>query len=488
MNWSAHSRAIAAGVVTADPPISDRALQRWCHLGGLASAMILLPFTVRHGLFRDEAATIYAATTSWNQFVALFSHNDAVFAGYYSLARGVAALSPDPLIGLRLLSVLAFGVTVALSSSIGQYVGGAGGALAAGILVATNPMMIHQSMEARPYALVAACLVAAVNLMLRRRAVRAAATLAAAAIVLHVFAALVVGVLAIAGWLSMRRRQRPLPRGSWPAAILLTAVVAALAIVSAPQRTRQVPWIEPPRGWAILDDVLAPAGGLWVPSGGWAWAAVAVDLLIAAGVGIVLQRGHRDRGQYLAVLSWLLVPAAVLTLVSMRTPVFNARYVIGSVPAVGVLAALCVADLPSQIARAGIAVVAGLSGVVGVGALSAPIHQDGFEEAQSYLQATRHDGDVLATPSHFLSTAFDLRAVDMPRYPQADPAGLDEWSLDNNAVPDQAQRVRLVLLNREHARTGHSDLETVLAARGFVREHRQDCVKVIIIDYRRTPQ
>ena len=53
----------------------------------------------------------------------------------------------------RILSVLAFGVTVFLVGHLGIRLGGLRCGLVAALLAATNPLMISAALDARPYAL-----------------------------------------------------------------------------------------------------------------------------------------------------------------------------------------------------------------------------------------------------------------------------------------------------------------------------------------------
>jgi mannosyltransferase len=105
----------------------------------------------------DEVATRWAALLSVHQLAHLLRHVDAVHGLYYLLMHGWMAAGTSPAV-MRIPSVIAMAVAVALTVIVGRRLTGSGWAgLFAGLIVALTPTISYYAQTARSYALVFAC-------------------------------------------------------------------------------------------------------------------------------------------------------------------------------------------------------------------------------------------------------------------------------------------------------------------------------------------
>ena len=105
----------------------------------------------------DEVATRWAALLPLHLLAHLLRHVDAVHGLYYLLMHGWMAAGTSPAV-MRIPSVIAMVVAVALTVIIGRRLTGSGWAgLFAGLIVALTPTISYYAQTARSYALVFAC-------------------------------------------------------------------------------------------------------------------------------------------------------------------------------------------------------------------------------------------------------------------------------------------------------------------------------------------
>jgi mannosyltransferase len=107
----------------------------------------------------DEVATRWAALLPLHLLTHLLRHVDAVHGLYYLFMHGWMAVGTSPSV-MRIPSVIAMVVAVALTVIIGRRLTGSGWAgLFAGLIVALTPTISYYAQTARSYALVFACVV-----------------------------------------------------------------------------------------------------------------------------------------------------------------------------------------------------------------------------------------------------------------------------------------------------------------------------------------
>ncbi|MFG2786143.1 glycosyltransferase family 39 protein [Streptomyces sp. NPDC048419] len=258
-------------------------------------------------MWRDEAVTYDMARRPLPDLWATLGHADAVHGLYYLLLHGLFGICGglDPLLVLRLPSVLATAAATGTLALLAHRLAGPRAALPAGIVFAWLPPVQRYAQEGRSYALVCALVVWATYLLVRavrlrsRRAWTAYGAVALTACLLHEFAvlALVAHVVALPG-----RARRTGVR-------VLTAVCACLAPLAALSmgQSDQVAWI----------------GGAGAGASAGFGAVAALGIACAA---LLRRSGSRDLPA--VALPLLVLPPLLLLLLSLAKPLYVDRYVL----------------------------------------------------------------------------------------------------------------------------------------------------------------
>jgi mannosyltransferase len=328
----------------------------------------------RLSLWRDEAYTVDAIGRPLPRVFAMLAHTDAVNGAYYVLMHawaGVAGTSPT---ALRLPSLLAMAVAATVTAATGGRLARAGRlpapaltGVVAGLLFTAAPQVTRYAQDARAYGLVTMCATVATYLLLRALADgrwRWWTAYGAAIIAVGLFnllAFLLVGAHGVTVWIARARQRAALDpagaapagagagpaiggagaaRGTGPAGPVsrwLTAAGVALAVLSPllvagfAQR-HQISWLERPGVAAVSHLVVTFAGSqALVPLLGL--------LVLVAVVATVTDRPRAPVDMVTVALPWLLLPAAVLLTASQVRPVYDARYLVFCLPALGLLGA-----------------------------------------------------------------------------------------------------------------------------------------------------
>ena len=319
---------------------------------GLAELLIGGYQLGRASLWRDEGYTREVAVRSAGQILALLRHQDAVHGLYYLGVHAVVdvlgASTPD----LRLPSLVASVLAVALTAALGRRLAAAAGqpapgltGLLAGLLLAGLPLTTWYAQDARPYAAATLFAVAATYLLVRgviegRRGWWWAGY--GAAVVILALLNLVALLLVAAHGVSLLILRRPRRPGAgdqaraatrpWVIAVLAAAVALIPLLVYAARQNAQLNWVSRPTldliGVLITD--LAGARDL-IP--------LALALTLA---GLAADIGRRFRvvcPPAAITVPWLLLPPVVLLTVSVADPVYVERYVVFCAPAAALLMA-----------------------------------------------------------------------------------------------------------------------------------------------------
>ncbi|MFI1206140.1 glycosyltransferase family 39 protein [Streptomyces sp. NPDC020802] len=265
---------------------------------------------VRRGgsLWRDEAVTYDMAHRSLPDLWGTLADADAVHGAYYLLLHALYALfgDADPLLVMRLPSVLATAVATAGVVRLGHRLACPQAGLLAGFVFALLPPVQEYAQEGRSYALVCALVVWATYALVGAVAVRRSRSWAGygalmlAACLLHEFAVLALAAHAIAVPRAVRRR--------W--AVTAACVVVGLAPVAvlSTGQSQQVGWI----GFDVVS---------YVTFAGLAALGMVCARVLPQGTG-------RAVDLRTAALSLLVAPTAVLMLMSLLQPLYVARYVL----------------------------------------------------------------------------------------------------------------------------------------------------------------
>jgi hypothetical protein len=273
----------------------------------------------RGGMWRDEAVSFQVGRRTVPQIWLLLHEVDAVHGLYYLLLHAVLGVHPGEVV-LRLPSVCAAAGTAALVAALGTRLARPRVGLWAGLLYAVTPMAGHYAQEGRSYALVAAGATAATLLFVR--AVRGGSWWPYGAVLgltcwLHEFAVLL--LLAHAVSLALARAGARAWRG-WGCTAAATALaLLPMALVSREQAA-QVAWLRKPTAetaGGLLRGFLGPTDEVY---------GVCLGLALVALLGLVGRRGELTcAGVGLPVM---VVPPAVLMLVSQVSPLYVDRYVL----------------------------------------------------------------------------------------------------------------------------------------------------------------
>ncbi len=286
-------------------------------LPGALLSLALGLWGVRRGgsLWRDEAVTYDMAHRGLGSLWGTLGTADAVHGLYYMAMKALFALcsafgDPDPLLVLRLPSVLAMAAAAAGVALVGHRLGGPRAGLLAGVALALLPSAQRYAQEGRSYALVCALVVWATYAWVRaagsgRRGPWVAYTaLMLTACLLHEFAIL---ALPAHGLAVARTARRP-----WIlAASVVVAGTAPLAFVSQGQ-SAQVSWLE---GSSLT------AGGAGLIALGIVCAGALARVRPPAGDGT-------DVRLLTVSVGLLVLPTLLLLLASVVKPLYVDRYVL----------------------------------------------------------------------------------------------------------------------------------------------------------------
>jgi mannosyltransferase len=414
-------------------------------------------------MWEDEYATYHAATISWSALGRLLRHLDLVHAAYYVVLRGWIAVAGDSLLALRLPSLLAMAAAAAAVALLGRRLVNVWVGLTAGLVFALLPAVSRYAQEARSYALVTAGAALATLLLLRaidrptgRRFAGYGAVLVAVGLT-HFVALLVVvphAVYIVMSKMDERRRYRF--AGTIGAVMLVVVPLPALAS----HQSSAISWVR-----ADLATVQAFPAKMFL-SAPVAWLVIPLALL----GGLALRR--RDLAAATTLLVWAIGPVLFTYLSFPWLHLFLPRYLLFTLPAWALLAAVAAAEVgrlfalrpvPWSVLRrmlraagpAGLLTVAGrvlrpgalpwgasrrLAGLFGAGALvlavavfglpgqaavrHSPVDgQPDYRSALAYVSQRQLPGDGIAYNDHFggrsdlarAAAEYELRGGDAPR-------------------------------------------------------------------------
>ncbi|MFH8294219.1 glycosyltransferase family 39 protein [Streptomyces sp. NPDC018059] len=296
-------------------------------------------------MWRDEAVTYDVSRRDLSGIWRTLGDADAVHGLYYLVMHGLFRLSgdADPLLVMRLPSVLAMGAAAAGVALVGGRLAGPRAGMLAGLFFAVVPSVQRFAQEGRSYAMVCALVVWATYALVRAVAAEADRTrrawwpygaLMLVACLLHEFAVLTLAAHALSVPRAARRR--------WAVASgVVVAALAPLAVVSERQK-------------AQVD---------WLYANPWTYAGAVAVCLLGAGCAVLLRR--RGLGAPAAdalvrlALPLLVVPTTLLLLCAPVKPLFVDRYVLYGMAGLALLVGTLLDRAPrGGRGRAAVAVVA----------------------------------------------------------------------------------------------------------------------------------
>jgi hypothetical protein len=371
----------------------------------LAAALCFYDIATR-SLWLDEAASVAIASQHGAAFGTALAHDGGNMLGYYALLHALIGAFGSGAFVIRVVSAIAAAATVALVGLIGLRLFDRRVALAAGSLMAVSLSLVYWGQDARGYALmvalIAASFLAYLALLDGRagwRAWIAYVLLTTAAVYAGLEAVLVVPAQLVA-LLWYRDRLRP---------VLSAVAVAALccvplAVLAANRGSGQLFWVPRP-SLRIAKQVLQALTSSALQPRFYTSTSTALVLLtvLIAGAGAwklgrLLRADRRPAAWRPAlVLSWLLVPVLLALFESaVGQSIFQARYVLVSLPAVALLLAWTLVDrrLPRLFTLATLAALIALRALQLAPAYG--VSPENWQKAASYVFAHTRAGDCAA--------------------------------------------------------------------------------------------
>lgn len=368
---------------------------------GCAVLLVLALGTVsRPGLWADEAATVWIADRPLPDLLRVLGREEANMGPYYLVVNGWMRLG-DSDAWVRALSIPFGLVAVAVTAAVvHRWTASRLPAVATGVVLAVSPMMRHYVVEARCYAMVAACAAVALWAVERRDGV---VRIRPVVLGLSVGTATALGLTAITSVLAplallvalggVRANRRRLAGAALVAAAVVAPFVPAFA-----SNPNQLTWLgQVPLSTAYRTSLMAsPALTALL------WACVVLSL--AAGAVLLRRRSEHDVAS-LALASGIGALAPFLALVVgswVLQPLFVPRYAMTAVPAVAICVVLgpwlMVTALGGAWVRGTAIAVAGLVAIVSF-ATVAPwedrVLADDPESAAGLLVSRAREGDTV---------------------------------------------------------------------------------------------
>ncbi|WP_166788869.1 glycosyltransferase family 39 protein [Cryobacterium sp. TMT4-31] len=343
----------------------------------------------------DEVATLRASRLSWHELFAFVEHKDAVHAAYYSLVKLWVGAFGESELATRSLSAIAVAAAAAGLVVLVASVTSVRMAVSAGLIFTVLPRTTSMGIEARSFALsVAVAVWITVILLVAARARNwrwwaAYAALGAAGTYLFLYS-----VLIFAAHLVFLLLHHPVRRILVPwliAASVAVATALPILLVSVTQKD-QIAWLS--------DQPVVNAWTILVEPGfdsSWLVAAIAwcTLLLVAYRSRTIMLSPHS--GLFRLAAAWFLVPLVLLlTADALIGPLYTARYLSLTVPAVAILLAIAF-TMPARSIVAGILVAAlALASVPTYIAQRGPFAKNGgsdLSQIADYIHSHAAEGD-----------------------------------------------------------------------------------------------
>ena len=307
----------------------------------IVAAWLRLSHLGSKSLWLDEGATVALARASWQHFAWVWWHGEANLQTVYFLLMRAWVHGGLSEAWLRLPSAL-FGIaSVPLMYIVARRLAPAGTALASAALLAFSPAHVYYSHEARSYTLTIFLVLLSSYFFVRaveegrRRDWVLWTVFGILAFYSHDFAAL---VLAAQVCSLLFHKTSPM---TWKRVILCGMLILAAAIPGLTYVFRASP-----ENLHFIWMPQATPKELWHLAaffGGSGFKLILALILWIAGLVAIARIRRRDSEAFwrgMLIVSWAVLPAVISALVSVRHPIFMQRYLIFSLPAVILLAAV----------------------------------------------------------------------------------------------------------------------------------------------------
>jgi mannosyltransferase len=384
--------------------------ERW-----LTIAAIGIPAVVAFGLclydisarslWLDEAATVAIATRHGAAFGAALARDGGNMLGYYALLHVLIGAFGKGALVLRLPSVVGAVSTVALVGLLALRLFGRRVAFAAGLLTAVSLPLVYWGQNARGYSLMVALIAAAfLALVIALENERSVVwwVVYAVSMVAAVYAGLE-AVLVIPAQLVVLIWHRDRWRAFAATLVVVAGCCVPLAVLAGDRGSGQLFWVPGPSLTTAKQVVqsLASTGlqpNFYTATGNMLLGlAAAVLVLGAVRIWVMLRRRQGEPLGPVLALAWLIVPFALALLESgLGQSIFQARYLLVSLPAVSLLLAWTALGRGAPVAIGAAVVVA----LIVLRALQlAPaygVSPENWRAATSYVVGHGRAGDCVA--------------------------------------------------------------------------------------------
>jgi mannosyltransferase len=418
--------------VAARPPSSWRAAV----LVGALSAVLGAIALNHRSLWFDEAFNGQHSKDSWNALLHLIAKTEMSQAAYLVAIKPWVAVTSNSEVWLRIPSVASAALAAGLLVPLGARLFDRTTGIVAGVLLATNQILVAWSQQARTYALVTLAVVAASLLFLRalddprRRNWLLYAVAAAVAVYCHFFAGFV--IVAHLASLPLAPTRPPRRRVLEAAAALLVLIAPALFFTLHADRT-QLGWIPKPSP-ALVQRVLETATG---HSPALALAVVGGLVVLAFQLG---EGAPRAAWRLAFVGGWITLPVVLGLLVSVvHQRILVERYLIVIAPALALAGAVLVVTLAHVRREAGVLALVVLIAVSGYQISRWYRGQiEDWRDAVEYVRRERGPNDAVVVGPKWAIDAFRYYDPTTP-VPSAPPTGrtfMFVRASDEGDVPD----------------------------------------------------
>lgn len=372
---------------------------------GLALGLCLFELGSRN-LWLDEAATVSIASQHGPAFAAALARDGGNMLGYYAVMHVLIGAFGHGAVVLRLPSAIAAAATVAITAAIGLRLWDRQIAAVSGLIAAVSLSLVYWGQDARSYAvmiaLIAGSFLAATALVESERPSRGAWPAYVVLTTGAMYAALAAALVIPAHLVLLARR--PARRRALVSGVAVVALCSIpLAVLAAERGSSQLFWVPAPslRTAKQVLQALTSSGlqpGYYTASGDALL--VITGLLALAGLAETvraLRVRAPDAWAAAVVAAWLVVPIlAALAVSAAGHSIFQARYVLVSLPAMALLLAwtLRAAWIPRTAALALLAAIVVLRALAL--APSYGVSTEQWRGATSYVVAHARGGDCMA--------------------------------------------------------------------------------------------
>jgi mannosyltransferase len=394
------------GVAPARAGEQIRAVPAWASVAvpcALAAALVLYQLANR-SLWLDEAASVSIASQHGLALWHAIAHDGGNMLAYYLFLHVLIGAFGDAAAVIRLPSVVATVMTVALVCLIARRMLDRRGVLAAGLLAAVSLPVVFWGQDARAYApmmtFIAASFLAFIELVdgdgARTRWWWAAYVGSTALAAYMSFIALLVVPAQLVAWLSHRRR----PRAVLTAVAAIGACSVPLAVLAERRGSGQLFWVAGPT-WKGIGQMAR-----WLTSAGMppnfhptatTVATLAVSLAALAAVALAVIGSRRRSWVPLLIAAWLVVPVLLSVGESLAgQPILLYRNSLVALPTVALLLAwgLVHPRVPTWVGWSGLAALLALRALQL--APSYGVSPENWKGATRYVSARAQPGDCIA--------------------------------------------------------------------------------------------